>query len=788
MIPRALVRAPWPAWRHGLIAGAAIALLGVSVTAVPWFWPLQESFDLWALFKLRGPQSPPDDIVLVTIDQQSSERIALPTDPEARDRCLDLRIGEAPRTHERVPPPHLVLRWPRCLHALAIRTLAKAGARVIALDVSFRPLSVSGSANALRLAEQEDRAVADAMESAGNVVLAQWLDPVDAKELHAILDPRASWLQRPARMSPLIESSALGAAPLRLAWGQSGRVNAFAVFSEEEAPISSMPALIVHFSVAEVQAEFVRLIAKASPDNAELLPRNADELAERRPLQASSLAIRNLVRSEPGVASALHESLQRRDGANASPHRRAALRALVDLYSGDSIRYLNFYGYPGTFRSVSYADVLKGATGGQLMQDLRGKTVIVGYVDFAPTQRDDHYPTVFTTDDGVKLSGSEILATAVANLATNSTLTAPSPALRMLITACFGLALGLVLLVPPPLPGFAGAAALCAAYLGVALLAFRFEAVWLPVLVPLMVQAPAGLLYAVTHHYRDLRSKRDELRHLFGKFLPDAVIESLLQHKARLETVNEAVYGVCLATDAERFSTLAESMHPAQLARYLNQYFEVLFPRITAKDGWISDLIGDAVLAFWTGEDGDRGLHTKAAGAALELMSGVEQFNAASPAARLPTRIGISSGPVTTSAMGAANRYEFRPVGDTVVISFRLQELNKLLGTRILVSESVIRGTDAFLVRDVGVFQLRGRTAPTHVFELLEERETASGDVLQLCLEFALALDALRGGRREDALRRFRAIRDRYPQDGPTAFYVRWLSSNPLWGSGPIPQ
>jgi hypothetical protein len=37
-------------------------------------------------------------------------------------------------------------------------------------------------------------------------------------------------------------------------------------------------------------------------------------------------------------------------------------------------------------------------------------------------------------------------------------------------------------------------------------------------------------------------------------------------------------------------------------------------------------------------------------------------------------------------------------------------------------------------------------------------------------------------------LERFRAIQDRYPDDGPTAFYIRWLAANPSWGGGAIRQ
>ena len=96
-------------------------------------------------------------------------------------------------------------------------------------------------------------------------------------------------------------------------------------------------------------------------------------------------------------------------------------------------------------------------------------------------------------------------------------------------------------------------------------------------------------------------------------------------------------------------------MHPAQLARFLNEYFQVVFPRITEKEGSIIDVLGDAVLAFWRGNESDRSLHHKACGAALELVAAVDRFNAAS-LTRLPTRIGISGGFVTTSAMAG---YEF---------------------------------------------------------------------------------------------------------------------------------
>jgi adenylate cyclase len=76
--------------------------------------------------------------------------------------------------------------------------------------------------------------------------------------------------------------------------------------------------------------------------------------------------------------------------------------------------------------------------------------------------------------------------------------------------------------------------------------------------------------------------------------VPGRVIESLLENREKLDTVTEPVYSVCLATDADRFSALAESMHPVQLARFLNQYFHVVSADHRQRE---TDTVGDAVPA-----------------------------------------------------------------------------------------------------------------------------------------------------------------------------------------------
>ena len=129
------------------------------------------------------------------------------------------------------------------------------------------------------------------------------------------------------------------------------------------------------------------------------------------------------------------------------------------------------------------------------------------------------------------------------------------------------------------------------------------------------------------------------------------------------------------------------------------------------------------------------------------------------------------------STVGAHGHYEYRAVGDAVNTATRIQELNKKLGTRILVSEAAIGDAGApFLLRDVGRFLLRGKSHAMHVFELFDSRARAKPWELELCDQFAEALRTLGQGDSEQAQLRFRAIQETYPEDGPTRFYLKCLN------------
>ena len=116
----------------------------------------------------------------------------------------------------------------------------------------------------------------------------------------------------------------------------------------------------------------------------------------------------------------------------------------------------------------------------------------------------------------------------------------------------------------------------------------------------------------------------------------------------------------------------------------------------------------------------------------------------------------------------------------------RLQDLNKRLCTRLLVSESAVVGLDDLAVRDLGWFLLRGKSAPTRVFELLGSLEQTNDVQIRLCREFGHALESFQAGRMDEAKRRFDDLLDLFPEDGPSRYFARLCDTGAGFADGVI--
>jgi adenylate cyclase len=237
----------------------------------------------------------------------------------------------------------------------------------------------------------------------------------------------------------------------------------------------------------------------------------------------------------------------------------------------------------------------------------------------------------------------------------------------------------------------------------------------------------------------------------------------------RRPAASEVVHGTCLFTDAERYTTLSERLTPAALTDLMNRYCDDIFAPIERHGGMISDIKGDSILSIWATRDPDPRLRRRACSAALEIQKAVARFNRAHRPDELPTRIGLHTGLISLSSVGAKKRFEYSAVGDIVNTASRIENLNKFLRTRILVSAEVLEGLGDFLSREAGSFIFAGKTRPVTVHELIAPLGAAGAGRRALCEIFADGLRYFREGRWIQARRAFAAALDLSPEDGPSA-------------------
>ena len=172
----------------------------------------------------------------------------------------------------------------------------------------------------------------------------------------------------------------------------------------------------------------------------------------------------------------------------------------------------------------------------------------------------------------------------------------------------------------------------------------------------------------------------------------------------------QLLHGTCLFTDAEEYTTVSEALRPEELAGLMNDYYQAMFRVVERHGGMVSDTSGDSMVALWATTTPDSTSRIKACRAALEIVEAVAEFNLGRGGSQLPTRVGLESGEVLLGNIGAEQRFEYRAIGDHIVnTASRLQGLNRLLRTRVLVSAATVAGAPGLVTRNVGVFLLRGK-------------------------------------------------------------------------------
>lgn len=544
-------------------------------------------FDTWTI--MANASSPPSDLLIVAVDEPSFQILGLPWP------------------------------WPRRLHAQLVENLTRDGAKAVVFDIVFADPSTP----------EDDEAFMQAIQKAGNVILASTMDSAATVTF-----------VRTTHITPLatFRQHALGTGLAMVLPDADGIVRRF------QTHIDDQPTLP---KVAHVRV------------------------------------------SPPGAASAEHG-------------------------------LINFAGPAQTISQVSYYQAVDPDH--PLPQHLvKDKIVFVGRSVSAalnPTQAADAFRVPFTFWNGRYMAGVEIQANILSTMLHGPQVREIHPgllltlcAIPLLLTCCIRTS---VLSTRLALTGGVLCAVLGGSYVG-----FSEFGYWFP---PIGISC--GILtvcgWSIVTDYFEAMRQRAWIRSAFGKYISPTVVDMLIRQPELLTLGGQQVNATVLFIDLEGFTTLSESMQPADLVRVIADTFAPLSAIIKAEGGTVDKYIGDAIMAFWGAPVPLADHAQRACRAALAMQTTLAERRRLNP--NLPpvhARIGIHSGPLIVGNIGTKDHFNYTCLGDTVNVASRLEAANKLYKTHILISETTASQLDAYIMRRVDRLQLKGRHGHTEVLELL---------------------------------------------------------------------
>lgn len=231
----------------------------------------------------------------------------------------------------------------------------------------------------------------------------------------------------------------------------------------------------------------------------------------------------------------------------------------------------------------------------------------------------------------------------------------------------------------------------------------------------------------------DRLAEVEEVHGVYERYVSRGVRAELRAGRAVEALGGEERVVTLLYADIASFTRLAEVVQPAEALSLLNEFLGAATELVEAHGGSVLDFSGDALLGIFGAPDRCPDHADRAVRAAQEMDQRVQELNRVRQAAGdalwqraglegLNLRIGLHTGRVVVGNIGSAHHMKYDAIGDAVNVSARVEQLNKLFGTRVLVTAEVIGALVQAPpeLRDQGWVNVRGRDRGLHVYALGE--------------------------------------------------------------------
>lgn len=211
---------------------------------------------------------------------------------------------------------------------------------------------------------------------------------------------------------------------------------------------------------------------------------------------------------------------------------------------------------------------------------------------------------------------------------------------------------------------------------------------------------------------------RNRISRTFGEYVSPVVMDKLLTLKPDFRSEKRTVCVMFL--DIRNFTSYAEKTAPEEVVEYLESLFEFMIEIVNRHHGVINKFLGDGFMAVFGAPISEGSDCFNGVAAAREILARVDEEVAQGNVSPTKVGIGLHAGEAVTGSIGSSLRREYTVIGDVVNLAARIEKLNKVFGSHLLVSEEVWQtlDEDSNEAIPMGQVQIRGREETIQIYQM----------------------------------------------------------------------